>query len=103
MASAVRIVGYKWMANAPLAMIEKYITDLRKLNAIGMDIGTQDPGLVAMQELDKVLTSYKIPHKFETYEGTHISRIGGRLETKVLPFFSNSLSFVKRHKWHAQV
>lgn len=70
-------------------MIEKYITDLGKLNAIGMDIGTQDPG-VAMQELDKVLTSYKIPHKFETHEGTHVSRIGGRRERKALLFFSNT-------------
>ena len=87
------IVGYKWTANAPLAMIDQYITNLRKLSAIGMDIGTQDPGLVAMQELDKVLTSYQIPHKFETYDGTHISRIGERLETKVLPFFSSSLRF----------
>jgi hypothetical protein len=39
------IVGYKLMANAPLSMIEEYITNLGKLNAIGMDIGTQDPGV----------------------------------------------------------
>lgn len=89
------IVGYKLMANASLAMIEEYITNLGKFNAIGMDIGTKDPG-VTMQESDNVLTSYKIPHKFETYKGTHVSRIGERLETKVLPFFSNSLSFASK-------
>ena len=71
-------------------MIEKYITVSKNCDIqIGMDIGTQDPG-VAMQELDKVLTSYKIPHKFETHEGTHVSRIGGRRERKALLFFSNT-------------
>jgi hypothetical protein len=85
------------MANAPLAMIETYITNLGKLNAIGMDIGTQEP-VWPCGKLDKVLTSYKIPHEFETYEGTHVSGVGERLDTKVLPFFSNSLSLAsKRH------
>src|SRR5579863_2847827 len=63
-----------------------------------VDIVAQDPGLVAMHEFDNVLTSCKILHKFDTYDGTHIRRIGERLETKVLPFFSSSLSFAsKRH------
>jgi hypothetical protein len=34
-----------------------------------------------------------VTHTFETYEGDHNSRVKERFETKVLPFFSNNLTF----------
>ena len=37
-------------------------------------------------------------YTFETYEGDHGNRIPQRLEEKVLPFFSNSLSFEQRRE-----
>jgi hypothetical protein len=37
-----------------------------------------------------------VAHTFETYEGDHGNRIPQRLEGKVLPFFSNQLSFDQR-------
>ena len=83
----------RWAANAPLAMIDQYIPNLRKLHAIGMDVGDKD-GLAASNEaLSKILTEYGITHSFETYDGDHTNRIAARVGEKVLPFFSRNLSF----------
>jgi len=34
----------------------------------------------------------------KTYEGDHTNRIAERIETKVLPFFSQNLSFSRQEK-----
>jgi S-formylglutathione hydrolase len=82
----------KWQANAPLAMIDRYIPNLRQYKAIGMDAGTRDQPIAStVTALDKVLNDYVIPHVYETYEGDHINRIAERLEKKVLPFFTTNL------------
>ncbi len=84
----------KWTANAPLAMIDQYIDNLRSLTAIAMDAGASDHGIKeTTEELDKVLNSYKIPHQFEIYDGDHVNHIADRIETKLVPFFSKNLSF----------
>ena len=84
----------KWTANAPLAQIDQYIDNLRSMKAIALDVGNADHGIKeATEELDKVLTSYKITHFFEVYEGDHLSHIADRIETEVVPFFSKNLSF----------
>jgi enterochelin esterase-like enzyme len=84
----------KWAANAPLAMIDQYISNLKKLHAIAMDAGDKDEPIAStVRTLDQILTSYDIPHTFEIYPGNHVSGISGRVETKLLPFFSKNLSF----------
>jgi S-formylglutathione hydrolase len=86
----------RWAANAPLAMIDQYAINLRKLKAIAFDVGLQDTLISGSRDFDKRLNTYGIPHTFETYEGTHTSHIGDRIETKTLPFFSAQLAFDKR-------
>lgn len=82
----------KWEANAPLAMIDQFIPNLRQYKAIGMDVGTKDPLIGnTVETLDKILTDYKIGHVYETYDGNHINRVAERLEKKVLPFFAENL------------
>jgi S-formylglutathione hydrolase len=88
-----KMVMAKWTANAPLAMIDQYIGTLRRLHAIAFDAGLQDPLSASLKVLDHVLNEYGIKHRFETYQGTHISGIATRIETKALPFFSKNLSF----------
>jgi S-formylglutathione hydrolase len=84
----------KWAANAPLAMIDQYISNLRKMHAIAVDAGDKDePIATTVRTLDQILTSYGIPHTFEIYPGNHVSGIADRMETKALPFFSKNLSF----------
>jgi S-formylglutathione hydrolase len=87
-------VAAKWAANAPLAMIDQYILNLKKLHAIAMDAGDKDEPIAStVRTLDQILNSYDIPHAFEIYPGNHVSGIADRMETKTLPFFSKNLSF----------
>jgi hypothetical protein len=64
-----RIVA-KWQANAPLAMIDQGIFNLRQYRAIGLDVGTQDElvgGTVGT--LDRILNDYGIRHVYENVRG----------------------------------
>jgi S-formylglutathione hydrolase len=83
----------EWDANSPLAMLPQYTYNLKRLHAIGLDVGRKDTLLSSVEELDSSLAKFGITHSFETYEGTHISGIEMRLEQKVMPFFSKNLSF----------
>jgi enterochelin esterase-like enzyme len=83
----------KWAANAPLAMIDQYIPNLKTYRAIGMDIGTKDGLLGANKELELAMTRFGVVHTYEEYDGDHTNRRAERVETKVLPFFSNALAF----------
>lgn len=84
----------QWAANAPLAMIGQYLRNLKRLRAIGFDVGDKDVLLATNKELDSELSKFDIPHSFEIYDGDHTNRMAVRVETKVLPFFSHNLSFV---------
>jgi S-formylglutathione hydrolase len=90
------MVVAKWAANAPLAMIDQYIPNLKRLRAIAIDVGSQDEGIAASTKvLDQILKQYGVGHTFELYEGDHINRVAERVEKKVLPFFSSNLSTVQ--------
>jgi S-formylglutathione hydrolase FrmB len=86
----------KWAANAPLAMIDQYVPSLKSYQAIAIDIGTKDGLLASNKELDQAMTRFGIAHMYEEYEGDHTNRVGERIETKVLPFFSQTLSFASK-------
>jgi hypothetical protein len=80
-------------------MIDQYVGNLRQLNAIGLDAGNKDPHIaLATQQLDKALSSYGIAHQFGIYDGDHLNHIGDRIETKVVPLFSQNLSFDQHHR-----
>jgi S-formylglutathione hydrolase FrmB len=83
----------KWTANAPLAMIDQYIPSLKAYQAIAMDIGTKDGLLASNRDLDQAMTRFGVKHIYEEYDGDHTNRRAERIEKKVLPFFSDTLSF----------
>jgi enterochelin esterase-like enzyme len=88
------LVLAKFSANAPLAMVDQYIANLKRLRAIAFDAGDQDRSIAAsIRDLDQILADYSTPHIFEIYEGDHVNRVAERIRTKVLPFFSKNLSF----------
>ena len=89
----VPAVAVKWAANSPVAMLDQYVPNLKKLKAIALDIGLQDNLIGGNRLLVDGFTRFGIAHTFETYEGDHGNRIPQRLEEKVLPFFSKNLSF----------
>lgn len=84
----------KWDANRPLNNLDQYIYNIRKLKAIGFDAGDKDAGIAeSIKVLDSELNKYGIRHSFEIYEGDHINRVAKRIETKMLQFFGENLSF----------
>jgi hypothetical protein len=86
-------VAVKWAANSPVAMLDQYVPNLKKLKAIALDIGLQDNLITGNRLLVERMTRFGIPHTFETYEGDHGNRIPERLQQHVLPFFSKNLKF----------
>lgn len=89
-----RLVVAKWAANAPLAMVDQYLSNLKQMKAIAFDAGDKDVQIAGtIKVLDQILNRYSLPHTFEIYEGTHTSGIAERMETKTLPFFSQHLVF----------
>jgi len=86
-------IAAKWVANSPLAMVDQYLTSLKKYKAIMLEVGTQDGLAGSNRQLDESFTKFGIAHTFETYDGDHTNRVPVRIEEKVLPFFSKNLSF----------
>lgn len=85
-------VAAKWAANAPLAMIDQYIPNLKRLKAIAADAGDKDVGIAAtVRVLDAALARYGIAHFSEIYEGNHVNGVAGRIEKHLMPFFSKNL------------
>ena len=90
------LVTARWAANAPLAMLDQYIGNIRQLHALAFDAGDKDASIAASNKvLDGLLTNYQIPHTYEEYDGNHINHIADRIEQKMLPFFTKNLSFEK--------
>ncbi len=93
------LVAARWVANSPLAIIDQYIPELRRLRAIAFDAGDKDAGIAAgIRSLDQILISYGIAHDFEVYSGDHTNNVAVRIETKTMPFFSKNLSFEPARK-----
>jgi enterochelin esterase-like enzyme len=91
-------IAAKWLANSPLAMVDQYSSNLKKYKAIMMDVGLQDTLAGSNKDLHESLTRLGVPHTYETYEGDHTNHVKDRWEQKVLPFFSNNLSFTPSKK-----
>ncbi|HTT06823.1 MAG TPA: alpha/beta fold hydrolase [Steroidobacteraceae bacterium] len=83
-----------WAANAPLAMVYQSIPNLETYHAIAFDAGDRDTGIAAtVRSLDRILTTFGVRHVAQIYQGNHVDHIQQRLQMKVLPFFSDHLSF----------
>lgn len=86
-------VAAKYAANSPVATLDQYVPNLKKMKAVALDIGLQDGLITSNRVFVEALERFKVPHTFETYEGDHGNRIPQRIEEKVLPFFSKHLAF----------
>lgn len=83
----------RWAANAPLAMVDQYVANLRKYKAIALDCGDRDGLRTDTAELHRILDSYGIENSFQLYPGDHVSGVADRMQNHVLPFFGNNLAF----------
>jgi S-formylglutathione hydrolase FrmB len=91
-------IAAKWLANSPLAMVDQYSSNLKKYKAFMMDVGLQDGLMASNKEMDESLTRLGVVHTYETYEGDHTNHVKERWVEKVVPFFSNNLSFTVSKK-----
>jgi len=88
------LVLARFGANAPLALVDQYAANLRRLRGIAIDAGDEDRGIaVTVRDLHQILVRYEIPHLFEIYGGDHLSGVAERIRTQMLPFFSRTLAF----------
>lgn len=84
----------RWLANIPTYMVDQYVTNLRQLRAIAFDAGTLEGFIqTPSRQFSEILKRNKIEHTFEVFEGGHIDKVTERVETKILPFFSQKLVF----------
>lgn len=83
----------RWAANAPLAFIHQYIGNIRRYDAIAIDVGDQDGLRTDTAKLHDVLDAYGIKNTFEVYAGDHTNKLGDRFQNHVLPFFGANLCF----------
>ncbi len=83
----------KWAANAPLAMVDQYIPNLRTYKAIALDAGDMDePIATTVRSLAQTLKAYGIANTAEIYSGNHVNHVMDRVEQKMMPFFSEHLA-----------
>jgi enterochelin esterase-like enzyme len=92
----------RWAANAPLAFIDQYVSNLRQYRAIAIDVGDQDGLRTDTGKLHDVLANYSIAHEFEVYPGTHTSDVAIRFQDHVMPFFSRTLAFDQKPQSHGR-
>lgn len=82
----------RWIANAPLAMATQYIPNLKSFTAIAFDAGDKDVGIAGtVRTLDGIMKRFGVAHVSEIYDGDHVNHIEERLQSKVVPFFSEHL------------
>lgn len=81
----------RWAANAPLAMVDQYIGNLRRYDAIFIDVGDQDGLRVDSGRLHEILNRNGIENGFEIYPGNHTSGMADRFQNHVMPFFGRHL------------
>ena len=81
----------------PLYLVEQYRQNLEKLRGIYLDYGDLEEFShirMTTRAFAEELAGRGIPHIFEVYAGgSHENKIRERIETRVLRFFSDVLSF----------
>ena len=75
-----------------IATVESNASNLNKLYALSIDIGTKDRPLAANRQLHEAMTRLKIAHNYEEYDGDYATRLGERIDRNLLPFFSKVLA-----------
>ncbi len=88
----VESVVARWQSETPVGMLDAFGANLRRLAGVRLDIGTDDWLLDGNREFAGALADSDIPHVYEEYDGDHGNRLVERVETHVLPFFSEALA-----------
>ena len=97
------IINYQvlelWNKNMPIEMVDDYVDNLRKLKAIKLDWGRNEPFHylpMSCKILSQKLENLGIEHYAEEYIGNHGNKLwtdDGRALNDMLPFFDTYLKF----------
>lgn len=87
----------QWKSKTPIYLIDQYKESLMSLRGFVFEFGANEvfEGIRKdTPKFSKALAERGIPHRFEIYAGgSHESKLRDRFESKVLPFFSQTLDF----------
>jgi S-formylglutathione hydrolase FrmB len=87
----------RWRSKMPLYLVDENKQNLMKLRGLFVDYGEKEEFShirSGSQLFSKALAERNIPHGFEVYkDGDHGSKIGERVQQRVLQFFSEKLVF----------
>lgn len=89
-------VEARWSSEMPVALVDQYRDNLRRLRGVALDVGRQDefPHIITGARLfSAALARNRVQHLYEEYEGNHGNRLAERIATRVLPFMSEKLQF----------
>jgi S-formylglutathione hydrolase FrmB len=93
----IAAVAARWSSEMPVALVDQYRENLRRLRGVALDVGRQDqfPHIVTGARMfDAALRRNGIEHAFEEYDGDHGNRVPERFATRALPFFSQRLELL---------
>jgi hypothetical protein len=77
--------------NAPLSMLDQYVFNLRRYQAIAIDVGDRDGLRVDAADLHARMDVFGVGNTFEIYSGDHGNAVASRFQNNVLPFFGRVL------------
>jgi hypothetical protein len=87
-------VWQKWLDHDPVALVPVSGDNLRQLRGFRFDCGMADDRVLPSSRVfARLLTEAGIPHVYEEHDGDHGNRVRLRIETRWLPFFSETLEF----------
>ena len=78
-------------ANSPLVMLPQYLSSLKGLKAIQLEVGDKDSLIRDDTWMHEELTKYGIQHEWKVFDGDHGNRVSSRFRSELLPFFGRNL------------
>lgn len=83
-----------WEAASPVNEVSRFAVNLRRLRALGIEVGAND-GFAdipqSVRSFSRALERAGIKHALDIYDGRHEDRIIERLPDHMLPFFARAL------------
>ena len=88
-------VWQRWLAFDPSTVVNSLARNLSQLRGFKFDAGSESvfDNVPPMQAFSNTLTDLGISHEFEVFDGGHTDRARARMESAILPFFSEVLAF----------
>lgn len=78
-------------ANAPAVMLPQHLPELKRLEAIRLEVGDKDFLLQDDTRMHEELERFGVAHEWKIFDGDHGNRVAERIRSELLPFFGEHL------------